>query len=94
MFPSTDVINICKVAEDTFVSYYLCKKGIFKQLVLHATKMVSNSTLILNHDFSTKIKESEHRISLVKKIVPIYLELRIIGMKKMYRDQKKAYKSL
>lgn len=89
LFPSNDVIDICKITEDVFVSYYNCKKGIFKQLVNHAAKMVPNSTLILNHDFSPKIKETVHRISLIRKIISIYLELRINKYEKDVQRPKK-----
>lgn len=91
-FPTNDVVEICKTAEDNFRSFYSSnsKKTIFKQLLNTCESIIlPQNILIVDHGFK-KFSEDQHRRALIRLILTIFLELRIDSYEKyMSRPKKK-----
>lgn len=94
IYPSEDVINICKITENIFKTFYVSRKGIFQKLVKLTAKNIPRSCLQIKHPYTKKVNESSHRFQLLVKIISLYLQMRINKYEKQKQRPKKRIRRL
>lgn len=90
IYPQTDILTVCKTAEQILRSSELSRNNFYNRLVARIMRQFVEKPVFLDMGHSSCSIECDHSLSLLKIVVTIYLKVRLHHIAKEHNINTKS----